>query len=838
MEQEWLLLDMHLHSEYSKINKPSESGRVKKMSAKVFVDTLIDKKVKIFSITDHNYFSKKYYDEVDNYLHENEIAAKIINGVELDVYVILNDNSEDFIHICVYFDDSIDREKLENTVSELYSNSDGTLKKPRFNEILERLQSLQTKFIIIPHGDKDRGILANHLLDKLDYNEIPEFYKYAMYKIFNAFDVKLAYLDKSNEFWASSFCENTKKFNSLIKDKNESEIDNIKKNISTKIRNREFSLTEDEQNIYNYVLNYGSYFAYFVFSDWHNNEQYKPKINNFIFGNLEYSFSAFEMATLDPVSRIIKSMDDEIYIPPTILKSVNFKIDGVSKEIKFSPGLNAVVGKRGSGKSLLLAVIKNLVSQNDDDGALKLYSKLNVTDINAKNRANIELSLGSLDSVAFLTQNDIKDIFEDPGKAQRTIASNFLSIGDLDLSGLSRIIDIGTKILPYNNDYKNITANILTMKRSSDYNYSTLSSLDEIVIKSNFMSISNEFDKLIKTVETMKLDSTNIVKEKERVNILKNYYIFLITSYNSIIENSNERIVEINSKRTNNQITIKQNIKDINAAIINIRYNFEIQLNIEKIMFSLKKYEMSSPPVEVNRKGKYLFVTYYEIPDNINEVIEEKVLDSITRSSDINDIYKYVSGDGSRKIKNTYTSIVDGLKKLVNGDYFKCKKEFFEIRNIGLDYKNIITNMGDLENHLRMNDIINLTDSSPGMKSVAYLDMLFDLEEKILILDQPEDNIDNDYISNYLVPNIKGKKQVKQLVFVTHNPSVAVYGDAFNYIFVENDGDINYTNYLIEKSEDKEKLINILEGGRHSFSNRNKKFGNILGDEEYEINKK
>jgi len=139
----------------------------------------------------------------------------------------------------------------------------------------------------------------------------------------------------------------------------------------------------------------------------------------------------------------------------------------------------------------------------------------------------------------------------------------------------------------------------------------------------------------------------------------------------------------------------------------------------------------------------------------------------------------------------------------------------------------------ELEDYLKQNKIRNLTDASPGMKSVAYLDMLFDLDETILILDQPEDNIDNDYISKYLVPNIKGKKKIKQLIFVTHNPSVAVYGDSFNYVYVENNDKINYTNYLIEKKEDKDKLINILEGGKNSFSNRNKKFGNVLGDEEY-----
>ena len=46
------------------------------------------------------------------------------------------------------------------------------------------------------------------------------------------------------------------------------------------------------------------------------------------------------------------------------------------------------------------------------------------------------------------------------------------------------------------------------------------------------------------------------------------------------------------------------------------------------------------------------------------------------------------------------------------------------------------------------NSLKNLSKASLGTQSVAYLDMLFDLEETILVLDQPEDNIDNDYISN------------------------------------------------------------------------------------------
>ncbi len=81
----WLLCDMHLHSYYSKKYKPNDD--VIDMPANEFVDSLQvkGKSVEVFSITDHNYFSKKYYDEIDSYITDKDM--KIINGTELDVYI-------------------------------------------------------------------------------------------------------------------------------------------------------------------------------------------------------------------------------------------------------------------------------------------------------------------------------------------------------------------------------------------------------------------------------------------------------------------------------------------------------------------------------------------------------------------------------------------------------------------------------------------------------------------------------------------------------------------------------------------------------------------------------
>lgn len=161
-----------------------------------------------------------------------------------------------------------------------------------------------------------------------------------------------------------------------------------------KIKNKKYVLSEEENTIYDYILKYGSHFAYFIFSDWHNAEEYNPQINNFIFGSMDTVFESFEMATLDPISRIITSKDTEIQIPTTILSKVNFSINEHKKQFLLSPGLNAIVGKRGSGKSLLLSVIRNLVDKEDPEGALIKYKKLKIDNISGKNRGGIDISLG------------------------------------------------------------------------------------------------------------------------------------------------------------------------------------------------------------------------------------------------------------------------------------------------------------------------------------------------------------------------------------------------------------------------------------------------------------
>ena len=73
------------------------------------------------------------------------------------------------------------------------------------------------------------------------------------------------------------------------------------------------------------------------------------------------------------------------------------------------------------------------------------------------------------------------------------------------------------------------------------------------------------------------------------------------------------------------------------------------------------------------------------------------------------------------------------------------------------------------------------------------------------------------------------------MIFITHNPSVAVYADSFTYIYASNNDRIEYRNYYIESYQDKEGILDILDGGSFSFSDRNLKYGDIKGEFRYAI---
>jgi ABC-type lipoprotein export system ATPase subunit len=123
-----------------------------------------------------------------------------------------------------------------------------------------------------------------------------------------------------------------------------------------------------------------------------------------------------------------------------------------------------------------------------------------------------------------------------------------------------------------------------------------------------------------------------------------------------------------------------------------------------------------------------------------------------------------------------------------------------------------------------------LSQLSPGERGMVLLIfyLFIDKQDIPLVIDQPEENLDNESVYKVLMFCIKAAKKRRQIIIVTHNPNLAVVCDAEQIIYSEinkQDGNkITYTCGAIENPAINKKLIDVLEGTRPAFDNRDSKY--------------
>lgn len=129
-----------------------------------------------------------------------------------------------------------------------------------------------------------------------------------------------------------------------------------------------------------------------------------------------------------------------------------------------------------------------------------------------------------------------------------------------------------------------------------------------------------------------------------------------------------------------------------------------------------------------------------------------------------------------------------------------------------------------------------LEQLSPGERGNLLLIFYLILDENDipLIIDQPEENLDNQTVFKTLVPCVKDAKNRRQIILVTHNPNLAVVCDADQIIYAKmnkaSGNEIVYETGSIEDPYINSKILDVLEGTRPAFNLRDDVYQDELSD--------
>ncbi len=160
-------------------------------------------------------------------------------------------------------------------------------------------------------------------------------------------------------------------------------------------------------------------------------------------------------------------------------------------------------------------------------------------------------------------------------------------------------------------------------------------------------------------------------------------------------------------------------------------------------------------------------------------------------------------------------------------DEDRCKKILSALRSGGAHYT-IETVALDDRPCIELLDGDTFKDSthlSTGQRCTTILPILLTQSERPLLIDQPEDNLDNAFVYETIVRALQTIKGSRQVIFVTHNPNIPVLGEAERVFVFSSDGQHSTLRQVGTVDECKEQIEKILEGGREAFLLRKTRYG-------------
>ncbi|CEW35211.1 TPA: AAA family ATPase [Streptococcus pneumoniae] len=307
----------------------------------------------------------------------------------------------------------------------------------------------------------------------------------------------------------------------------------------------------------------------------------------------------------------------------------------------------------------------------------------------------------------------------------------------------------------------------------------------------------------------IKVDKTIFFSNFDKVvfSSSKEYISFLMLA-EAIIKNGIEIVVVTDHNTT-------KGIKKLQMAVSIIMKNYPI--------YDIHPHILHGVEISAADKLHIVCIYDYEQESWVNQWLSENIISekdgsyqhSLTIMKDFNNqkIVNYIAHFNSYDILKKGSHLLGAYKRKI---FSKENTRFLEF------------NINSKESSQQL-DILykEVGVLSLGQKVVAMLDFLlaysdYSKDFRLLIIDQPEDNLDNRYIYRHLVQQFRDVKAQRQIILATHNATIVTNSMIDQVVIMESDGVngwIESQGYVSEKYI-KNHIINQLEGGKDSFKHK------------------
>ncbi|MEE4000828.1 hypothetical protein V1T75_10800 [Tenacibaculum sp. FZY0031] len=418
-------------------------------------------------------------------------------------------------------------------------------------------------------------------------------------------------------------------------------------------------------------------------------------------------------------------------------------------------------------------------------------------------------------------------------------------------------------------------------------NITTSENKDKLEKYSENLRVRNNLNSKLKELSELESEIKNSI-EKLNVKInLTNGDLDKISKIElSALKKQFDEIIEWKAEIEKKIAEISKTISEVKEEFKDYKGDLTTLLNdIDKFQKSLSdiREKISDSKIKKERLDKLQSIIFkssdeeISLIDEIKKDYEKQVKELISSWNDFKDVDSKDSLNPSQKaiMKNLLTDLeievkidfdiekfydeiyhcIDGAKWRIKGNR-EAQKNSFEVKDLdsyfeflknkylefyvsdGIHSKTLKSKLffePERQKYLKVFPILkykgkDLNKISVGQKGTVYLKMMLATEafSKPIIFDQPEDDLDNEFIMQNLISLFKELKQYRQVIIVTHNANLVVNADAEQVIVASNeDGYLQYSSGSLEDNEINSKICQILEGGEIAFEKRRRKYQKI-----------